>query len=391
MTKIIHLLEDGPFATKAIDLFDAACPGENRYLINSRGDSTIPAKYAKYANAVVGCGNDEYGRHIQGLSEATLVVVHNLLASYKIELIKGIAKGPRVHWLSWGGDLYCAPGLRYSIYGPLTERYLAERLSAKGRLLRHISRRVPIADVLFDRLGYGSAGALYREIRGIAHRIDSASAVIDSEQEIIAERFSRKIDYYPFVYGALDDYLDRSLLDECRSKAGERYILIGNSAYPSNNHLETFEIIAGRDEFRDSRILVPLAYGDPEYAKYIVSRGRHYFGSRFEPITQMLPLNAYLELIAQSGIVLMNQIRQQAVGNLLPLLYLGKPLFMNSSSLVYKTFRAWGLDVFDIEGGDFSRRPDVEKNRRELEVRYSRAGGLQKARTLAGQSRASRH
>lgn len=378
MNEIVHLLEDSPFAPKAMRLFEEAAPGRNLFLVNDHGDPTVASRYQGMSGAVVGHGGDEYGWAIRGLQKAKWVFAHNLLSPYKVELIRGLSPGPRVHWLSWGGDLYCAPRVRYAIYGPRTWRYLAGRLTLKGRILREVSQRSPALSAIFDRWALGGDGTLFRAIQTAVSRIDSASAVVDAESALIAEHFSSHIQYFPFVYGSLEDYVAVGTPPDPSAVVEEDSILIGNSAYPSNNHVEAFESLAASGVAHAHRIVVPLSYGDLEYARYVIQMGRYYFGSRLEPLTQTLPLDQYLAMISRCRLAIMNQARQQAVGNLIALLYLGKSIFMHPRSPVLHTLRDWGVELFVTGADDFSRQPDVQRNQTLLATRFARAEGLRK-------------
>lgn len=132
-------------------------------------------------------------------------------------------------------------------------------------------------------------------------------------------------------------------------KDGTTTILIGNSADPSNNHLEVLKLLS---KFRTEkiRIICPLSYySDENYIKSIITMGSNLFKHNFIPITDFMSKNEYLHLLKEIDICLMNHNRQQALGNIIPLLYLGKKLYIKSGITTYDFLNEIKCVVFDIE------------------------------------------
>lgn len=124
-------------------------------------------------------------------------------------------------------------------------------------------------------------------------------------------------------------------------------IQVGNSADPTNNHLEVFEKL---EKYKDDdiRIIVPLSYGNQEYAKEVIAQGQKIFGDKFEPLTEFMSFEKYLDLLAEIDIAIFNHNRQQAMGNTITLLGLGKKVFMRDDITPWKTFENIEVSVFNI-------------------------------------------
>jgi len=124
-------------------------------------------------------------------------------------------------------------------------------------------------------------------------------------------------------------------------------IQIGNSADPTNNHVDIFEKL---EVFKneDIRIFVPLSYGDKEYAAKIVARGKEVFGDKFIPLTEFMPLKEYLNFLVEIDIAVFNHRRQQAFGNIITLLGLGKKVYINSESTLNGVFQDFGIIIYDV-------------------------------------------
>ena len=124
-------------------------------------------------------------------------------------------------------------------------------------------------------------------------------------------------------------------------------ILVGNSADPSNNHLEMFDLLeAFKDQ--DIKIHAPLTYGNPDYAKSIIQQGKQRFGDKFEALTEHIPFNQYLEFLGKIDIAIFNHRRQQAFGNTITLLGLGKKVYLNPVSTLNGVFKDFEITVFDV-------------------------------------------
>jgi len=125
-------------------------------------------------------------------------------------------------------------------------------------------------------------------------------------------------------------------------------IQIGNSADPSNQHFEILEMLS-QYKNENIKLYAPLSYGDKEHAKNVVSKGKEIFGDKFYPLADMLPFEKYLAFLAEIDIAIFNHERQQAFGNTITLLGLGKKVFLNSKSTLNDVFSEFGIKIYDIK------------------------------------------
>jgi len=91
---------------------------------------------------------------------------------------------------------------------------------------------------------------------------------------------------------------------------------------------------------------VPLSYGDKQYANYISKAGFSYFGENFVPLYDYMSLADYLAVLQSCELAFMNHIRQQALGNVLFLLWSGVRLFFNPRSLLFRSLLDSGFHVY---------------------------------------------
>lgn len=148
-------------------------------------------------------------------------------------------------------------------------------------------------------------------------------------------------------------------------------ILVGNSADPSNNHLEVFNKIKLFQE-EDIKIFVPLTYGKPDYAKKIVEEGERLFGNKFKPILDHMPFDEYIKFLGKVDIAIFNHKRQQAMGNIRTLLGLGKKVYIRQELTSTRTLNDDGIKTFSLD--DFSLNdefPEKNENIRRIKETFS--------------------
>lgn len=125
-------------------------------------------------------------------------------------------------------------------------------------------------------------------------------------------------------------------------------IQIGNSADPSNNHLDVLsKLVKYKDE--NIQIFTPLSYGDQEYAKDVIAKGKELFGEKFVALTDFMPFEKYLEFLGEIDIAIFAHKRQQAMGNTITLLGLGKKVYMRSDISPWQLFNDIDVKVFDVD------------------------------------------
>lgn len=127
------------------------------------------------------------------------------------------------------------------------------------------------------------------------------------------------------------------------------FIQIGNSAKATNNHLEIFEKLRPFKE-HDIRLIVPLSYaGDARYISKVIEEGTKIFGGKFEPLTEFMPYEDYLNLLSKIDIAIFNYKRQQGMSNLIALLGLGKKVYIHNDITPYRLFQEIGIHIHDID------------------------------------------
>lgn len=137
-------------------------------------------------------------------------------------------------------------------------------------------------------------------------------------------------------------------------------IQLGNSATQTNNHIEMLQSLT-KFKHENIRIYAPLSYGDNNYANEVIKQGKKVFYDKFFPITEFMPLGAYLEFLLDIDIAIFNHERQQAFGNIITLLGMGKKVYIHPKSTLNGLMKEYGLKVFRTDEIDLYLMDDNEK------------------------------
>lgn len=153
------------------------------------------------------------------------------------------------------------------------------------------------------------------------------------------------------VFGGFDQNVEvaQSIKYEYEDKTNSPItVLLGNSGDPMNNHMDAIKYFkSGR--FVDSKVICPLSYGNKPYIVFIEKLLNNKLGSRFIALKTYMKRDDYVRFLSTVDVVVMNHNRQQAFGNTITALCLGKPVYMKKKSVVYSLLKDMGLrHVYDI-------------------------------------------
>lgn len=188
------------------------------------------------------------------------------------------------------------------------------------------------------------------------------------------------VDWVKEVYGAKGQFIFGLIYAKQHNVTPRPYttlnscprVLLGNSADKSNLHLEA---LANLQKFGSSLdIYCPLSYsGQPEYVDSVTSAGKKAFGDLFTPMTAYMALESYLDFLASVDIAFFNQNRQQGLNNLMVFFDIGKKVFLNNTTTMWKGLNRLGFIVFSTEA--FNTNPltteQVEHNQKLAQQYFS--------------------
>lgn len=212
----------------------------------------------------------------------------NVLLYFNQELLR------KCYWLMWGGDFY---------FPEKHSQIKKEIIKNMGYLVTYIK-----GDVELARKWYGAQG--------------------------------KHIECLMYTSNLYQDY-------ELKPKrSATTTILLGNSADPTNNHSEILQQLA---QFKDKniKVITPLSYGNQKYAQQVITEGKQLLGNKFQALTEFMPFADYLIVLSEVDVAIFNHKRQQAMGNTIALLGLGKKVYMRSDVAQWGFFKKLGVEVND--------------------------------------------
>lgn len=260
-----------------------------------------------------------YALVIKKMKQADKIILHSL---FDIKIVQILFFSPwllkKCYWVMWGGDLYSYQLGKRNKSWYKNEFFRRPVIKSMGHLVTYIKGDVDLA-----RKWYGAEGEHHECLM-----------------------------YLSNTY---------KVLDVPSIQSDTINIQIGNSADPSNNH---FEILDKLLPFKDQNIKMyaPLSYGDKAHAKKVISKGKELFGDKFIALTGFIPFEEYLQFLGSIDIAIFNHKRQQAMGNTITLLGLGKTVFIRSDTTQWQLFKDKNIEVLNTLNFELNYIKDLEKN-----------------------------
>jgi glycosyltransferase involved in cell wall biosynthesis len=123
-------------------------------------------------------------------------------------------------------------------------------------------------------------------------------------------------------------------------------LIIGNSGSPENNHLDVIRFL---DENRiKAHLLIPVSYGDSGYIKFLKKTASYSCG-KIEFVDRYMPFDEYLNFLGRADALVMNTLRPQGYGNILMMMYIGKPVVFNERNISLTDINEAGLTWFKLD------------------------------------------
>ena len=135
----------------------------------------------------------------------------------------------------------------------------------------------------------------------------------------------------------------------------EKSIQVGHNAFPFNKH---GEILTSIEKFKDKniKITLPLSYGNDygdtnsNYVKNIKGLIRNLsMTEKCRILEKLMPKSTYFKFLGAVDVAILNANRQNALGNILPLLYMGKKVYLSKDNPLYHFFTGEGFEIHETE------------------------------------------
>ena len=144
-----------------------------------------------------------------------------------------------------------------------------------------------------------------------------------------------------------DKYFNGNSNDPRREKS----IQVGHNAFKFNKHGEILTLLE-RFKREKIKITLPMSYGNDygdtsnTYVKNIQGLIRNFsMEEKCRILTKLMPKSKYFEFLAAVDVAILNADRQNALGNILPLLYMGKKIYLSQDNPLYHFFINEGFEI----------------------------------------------
>lgn len=262
------------------------------------------------------------------------IFFHPLLPIW-YDLVMAVPADKRIIWCMFGAEFYQNPYFErlidqhISLYKPLTLQWVQHNLKARLSIWQYIKRPLRYCKRQW---------VLYNVMK----RIDYVAPVYTIEMELLKHIRGFRAKLFPFNYPT-------NFSDNLPAESNEtgKYIIVGNSAYPLNNHLDILSLMMERN-IVDNELYFPLAYGVDTYNE-MLQETLKVMPFQYKIQDKVIPFNEYQDIMSQCDVAICPVIRQASAGLIYLNLYLGKKVFLYENSIAYKYLTNEGYRVFSIE------------------------------------------
>lgn len=329
--KILHIGSCDKFIPSFIQFIQENFVFEDHLFLLTKGmsqEELVSSKNINLAGTSKAKKIKHYSQVLLAMHRADKIILHGL---FDIRIVQILFFTPwllkRCYWIIWGGDLYAYQSDKRHYRNKIKEFFRRPVIKNMGHLVTYIE-----GDVDLVRQWYKAEG-----------------------------RYHKCLMYPSNIY---KEYIVP------KNRSSTINIQVGNSADPINNHATALKKLLPHKD-KNIRVFAPLSYGNKKYADKVVKQGKIWFGKKFIPLTNFMPFDEYLNFLSKIDIAIFNHNRQQAMGNTITLLGLGKTVYMRSSTTQWQLFNDNKIKVFDINYLKIFEKRHTDNNIRKVKNIFS--------------------
>ncbi|WP_157754615.1 TDP-N-acetylfucosamine:lipid II N-acetylfucosaminyltransferase [Salinivirga cyanobacteriivorans] len=303
-----------------------------------------------YVNTVrpveyIGHDQNNIKRRLGNISIKDKIFIHG----YNLEVGEYVYDMPNTIfvWL-WGYEFYEEPkgANDYWLYDSITKKILRKHRYPRIRFRKNILKILPeVIDV------YKEKKRIKKELVLKNKQISRIDYLVLHQRNIEELLLIKKLypnfkaKHIPGFYDINYDLAKNVQIKKAEQK--EIKILVGNSANPANNHVDAFNKLK---KYKNIKVHCILSYGAGSgYIKDVEKIGYKYFANRFQPIKSFMARNDYVNFLGSIDVFFMYHNRQQAFGNIMTAIALGKSVFLKKNNPLFFFIEGMGIKCYDAE------------------------------------------
>jgi len=286
---------------------------ESHEFVSFSKQENIPSDMKIYRNIKYE-NSEDFRKIIEGYDKVIFHSLFPIKSLHKIFLLTHPKQMKKIFWVAWGGDLYVDPCKKLSLRGGLSD----------------------IVAYLFKR------------------NVKNFIGIFPPDCEYYKNKYNRNATiFYASYVGGLDNSLyKKSLrlisLEEKRNNNTCINIQVGHSSARILNHIEVLEnLVKYKDE--NIKIYIPLSYGDEAYGNRVEEKAKLLFGNKAICMREMMNREDYQDFLSTMDIAIFNTPRQIGLGNIYPLLYMEKKIYLPAGSVMYDYYKSLEINVCDYK------------------------------------------
>lgn len=339
---IVHFMFDEKIINSLIDNFERVSAGRNLYIVfNERGSKDLSHVALRENIHVFDRKKDDINAVLRDVN-IEAIVCHILNIEFAETILK-IDRPVNIYWSVWGYDVYSMARIKPSLYAPLTLKYIKKEEKLQP-LLWYIYKHPFIRKICYLAAGKQDP---YARLEKVQSRVKACLTYMKEDVDVLKKYYPNlNMGYIYFPFLTLRQYLGSHFSD---ITATGKNILIGNSNSETSNHMDAFDLLS-KAGLQDIKIFVPLSYGGKDsYKQAVIRSGKKLLGEQFVPMTDFIALQEYIKILSSCSVGIFYHYRQQGMGNILAMLWMGARIYMSSKNPAFIYLTRIGIRVFSLE------------------------------------------
>lgn len=192
---------------------------------------------------------------------------------------------------------------------------------------------------------YYLLGVIYNKLRkNLYSSVKGIASIVEDDYKSVKELYNltcpNYISTYPFIPNIQNSF---------REKDNETYnIQVCHSGSIDCNTLEVLEKLK-KYKKENIKVYASLAYGNEEYIKEILDKGKKIFGEKFIPKLEIENAQDYAKYISNLNIIINNSIVQQGLGNLNLAFSSGVKVYLNKDGKDQEFYKNMDLTFYNLD------------------------------------------
>ena len=331
----LHVFNDshGFFLNLIVERFELNNALENNIFINLNEKTLYknPKVFYIQKNII------SYRKKISSIPKINRITFYPLdyVGAFFLNELRKTQPDVKVGWVFWSYEFYHRPDKVQNLFDGFSLDYFKKGVSSFIKLktkLYNIIKKVLYIPVFNKKL------------------LEESYFLIDNFYSFLEQDFKNVFKNIPDAkcnYSFLSFLSIEQVTKGVELKAMSLEVLVGHSPNPSLNHAEILDKLYSFSF--TGKLLIPQEFGEEAYKIAIKQKAKFLFNDKVTLLEKRLPLQEYNERLSSVGFAIFNFKTQEALGNILFLIWNGTKIFLQKESSVYIQFKTWGFIIFSIE------------------------------------------